>query len=452
MEWKLVAALLAGYGFLKEIRPSEPYITPFLTGPDKNFTDEQVNQQIFPVSTYAMLALLVVIFLVTDFLRYKPVIVAQSVSAVVTYCIIAWGQGVAIMQFMEVLYGLMWAADVAYFTYMYAKVDRAHYGTVSATARVGYLLGRCGSGVLSQVAVSFNLLSLLSLQFVTLGASVAATAFALALPGVSTSFYFHKKAGGALPDAESRPGSGYGSSDTLGDDPPPSSPSAAGVKPAPAPSHPSVVKLLWADCREAFSKVAVVKWSVWWALASAGQMMVLSYVQILWQASVRESGSTETLLNGAVEAVYTFLGAGAVWLTTRKKDYSTVGDALVGVWSLAAGAIVILAARSQSMAVQYAVYVVFATSFNAAITIAYSEVAKRVREDAHALVFGINTLGALLLQTVLTFTVAGEGGLELDIRTQFTIYGSYFLVIGLGFLVVFVVTLFTRRCSTARRE
>ncbi|KAE8748432.1 hypothetical protein FOCC_FOCC004864 [Frankliniella occidentalis] len=420
MEWKLVAALLAGYGFLKEIRPSEPYITPFLTGPDKNFTDEQVNQQIFPVSTYAMLALLVVIFLVTDFLRYKPVIVAQSVSAVVTYCIIAWGQGVAIMQFMEVLYGLMWAADVAYFTYMYAKVDRAHYGTVSATARVGYLLGRCGSGVLSQVAVSFNLLSLLSLQFVTLGA----TAFALALPGVSTSFYFHKKAGSALPDVESRPGSGFGSSEALGDDPP--SPSAAGVKPAPAPSHPSVVKLLWADCREAFSKVDVVKWSVWWALASAGQMMVLSYVQILWQASVRESGSTETLLNGAVEAVYTFLGT--------------------------AGAIVILAARSQSMAVQYAVYVVFATSFNAAITIAYSEVAKRVREDAHALVFGINTLGALLLQTVLTFTVAGEGGLELDIRTQFTIYGSYFLVIGLGFLVVFVVTLFTRRCSTARRE
>lgn len=70
---------------------------------------------------------------------------------------------------MEVLYGLMWAADVAYFTYMYAKVDRAHYGTVSATARVGYLLGRLGSGVLSQLAVSLNFMPLLGLQFVTLG-------------------------------------------------------------------------------------------------------------------------------------------------------------------------------------------------------------------------------------------------------------------------------------------
>ncbi|KAK3917670.1 Thiamine transporter 2 [Frankliniella fusca] len=423
MEWKLVAALLAGYGFLKEIRPSEPYITQFLTGPDKGFSAEQVNQQIYPVSTYSMLALLIVIFLVTDYLRYKPVIVAQSVSAVATYCMLAWCRGLAVMQFMEVLYGLMWAADVAYFTYMYAKVSRSHYGTVSATARVGYLLGRCGSGVLSQVAVSFDLLSLLALQYVTLGASVAATVFALALPGVSTSFYFHKRTGDVgspdVPDPEAKPA---------------------------ADADATVVQLLWSDCREAFTQMSVVKWSLWWALATAGQMMVLSYVQILWQAAADESGSSEKLWNGAVEAVYTLLGAGAVWLTTRKKDYSAVGDALVGVWSLAAGTIVTLAARSRSMAVQYVTYVAFATSYNAAITVAYSEVAKRVREDAHALVFGINTLGALLVQTLLTFTVAGEGGLELDIRTQFTIYGSYFIAIGLAFLVVFVVSQVRRRC------
>lgn len=44
VRWGWVAALLAGYGFLKEVRPSEPYITPFLTGPDKNFTEEQVRR------------------------------------------------------------------------------------------------------------------------------------------------------------------------------------------------------------------------------------------------------------------------------------------------------------------------------------------------------------------------------------------------------------------------
>lgn len=42
MHWKTVAALLAAYGLLKEIRPSEPFITPFFLGPDKNFTSQQV--------------------------------------------------------------------------------------------------------------------------------------------------------------------------------------------------------------------------------------------------------------------------------------------------------------------------------------------------------------------------------------------------------------------------
>ncbi|XP_034249560.1 thiamine transporter 1-like [Thrips palmi] len=422
MEWKMVAALLAAYGLLKETRPSETFITSFLTGPDKNFTSEQVNQEIYPVSTYSMLALLVVIFLVTDWLRYKPIIVLQSVSAVATYSIIAWGQGVPLMQFMEVLYGLMWAADVAYFTYMYAKVDRAHYGTVSATARVGYLLGRFSSGVLSQLAVSLNFMSLLGLQFVTIGTAAVSTVFALALPTVSTSFYFHRKATTEPQAAE------------------------------PKPSLAAVVRLLWADFRDAFRQRAVIKWSVWWALAVGGYMMVASYCQILWKDTLDGNKKEATMWNGAVEAVYTLLGAGAVWLTTRKTDYSAWGDALIGMWSLASGGIMILAAVSRSMAVQYAVHIVFGTTYHAAVTVASSEVAKRVREDAHALVFGFNTLGAYVLQTVLTVAVAGEGGLELNIREQFVVYGCYFLVIGAAFLAVALFGLLSRCRGTRKMD
>ena len=59
-----------------------------------------------------------------------------------------------------------------------------------------------------------------------------------------------------------------------------------------------------------------------------------------------------------------------MWLTTRKKDYSGWGDALVGAWSLAAGAAVTLAAFSLSMPVQYAVYTAVGTTYHATITIA----------------------------------------------------------------------------------
>lgn len=55
-------------------------------------------QVIFPVWTYAYLGLLVVVFLVTDYLLYKPVIVFEGLCYIGTWCILLWGQGVAAMQ------------------------------------------------------------------------------------------------------------------------------------------------------------------------------------------------------------------------------------------------------------------------------------------------------------------------------------------------------------------
>ena len=69
-----------------------------------------------------------------------------------------------------------------------------------------------------------------------------------------------------------------------------------------------------------------------------------------------------------------------------------------------------------------------------------SEVAKRIREDSHALVFGLNTLASLLLQSLLTAAVAGKGGFELGIRMQFLTYGCYFLCIGAAFLIFAAAT------------
>lgn len=40
--------ILCAFGFFKEIRPSEPYLTVYLTGPDKTLTEEEVYQQVRP--------------------------------------------------------------------------------------------------------------------------------------------------------------------------------------------------------------------------------------------------------------------------------------------------------------------------------------------------------------------------------------------------------------------
>jgi len=42
-EWLKISCLLCIFGFVREIRPSEPYVTEYLLGPWRNITEEQVG-------------------------------------------------------------------------------------------------------------------------------------------------------------------------------------------------------------------------------------------------------------------------------------------------------------------------------------------------------------------------------------------------------------------------
>lgn len=41
-DWRYPTTLLCIYGFFTTVKPLEPFLIPFLTGPDKNLTTEQV--------------------------------------------------------------------------------------------------------------------------------------------------------------------------------------------------------------------------------------------------------------------------------------------------------------------------------------------------------------------------------------------------------------------------
>jgi thiamine transporter 2/3 len=68
-EYLKVSLILSTFGFLKETRPSESFITDFIVN-FKNVTLEKINQDIFPIGTYSQLTQLVIIFLITDYLRF----------------------------------------------------------------------------------------------------------------------------------------------------------------------------------------------------------------------------------------------------------------------------------------------------------------------------------------------------------------------------------------------
>lgn len=68
--WMKVSLLLCTYGFFREFRPSEPFLTDFLSGEWRNITAEQVTKDVYPWATYSYLTQLIVAFLITDILRY----------------------------------------------------------------------------------------------------------------------------------------------------------------------------------------------------------------------------------------------------------------------------------------------------------------------------------------------------------------------------------------------
>lgn len=79
----------------------------------------QVTNHIFPVWTYSYICVLVPVFLLTDWLRYKPVVVFQCVNLFVTTALLLWLKSVPAMQVMQFFYGVVTASEVAYFSYIY---------------------------------------------------------------------------------------------------------------------------------------------------------------------------------------------------------------------------------------------------------------------------------------------------------------------------------------------
>lgn len=102
--WLRISLLLSTYGFLKEVRLVGPFIHDYLTSPFWNLTTKVVQEQVMPVTTYSYLGFLVVVFLMTDLVRYKPVIVVMAFFGVIMYSLYLWMHELVYAQIAEVIF------------------------------------------------------------------------------------------------------------------------------------------------------------------------------------------------------------------------------------------------------------------------------------------------------------------------------------------------------------
>ncbi|XP_012657564.2 thiamine transporter 2-like [Otolemur garnettii] len=439
--WVFPTVILCLFGFFSMMKPSEPFLVAYLAGPDKNFSLSVITKNIIPLWTYSYLALLLPVFVLTDYVRYKPVITLQVVSFIITWLLFLFGQGLRAMQVLEFFYGLASATEVAYYAYIYSVVSPEHYQKVSGYCRSVTLVAYTAASVLAQLLVSLANLSYFYLNVISLVSASMAFFFSLFLPMPKKSLYFHakpnKEAPQNLPQGDAVLGDTHKGHKELGDQ-----------LNSPRPQNVALgVFVQWfQDLKECYNSKHLFYWSLWWAFSTAGFNQVLSYVQILWDYKAPSQSST--IYNGAVEALATFGGALTAFAVGYVKvSWDLLGELALGIFSAADAGSLFLMHFTTNIWVCYASLLIFKSSYMLLITIAAFQIAVHLSVERYALVFGINTFIALMIQTIMTMAVVDDQGLGLPVNIQFLVYGSYFSVIAGIFLMRSFYTIYSAKCG-----
>ncbi len=307
----------------------------------------QVNTQIYPYWPYAYLVSSFFVFLLTDLVRYKPIILLESMAYLSTRFLLIWGTSVNAMRWMQVAYGVATATEIAYFSYIYMAVSDVHYKKVTSYVRAVRLFGQSMAGLLGQLLVSLDLLDYLALNYISLVSVGLACVVAVFLPHVYDCTF-----------CTSCPPSLQACRST----------EAAGNSLKAWFSREVMDRAK--DFLKFYRQLNLLRWSVWWALAMCGVLQVGNYVQSLWKEVARSSGAAYTY-NGLVEAMATLCSAGAAFmLSFLRVDWSLWGEATIGLLSLLDAAVLFLSAVLPYLWAVYLCHIVYRTTYAFLITIA----------------------------------------------------------------------------------
>lgn len=246
------------------------------------------------------MAVLVPIFLLTDYLRYKPVLVLQSLSYLSVWMLLIFGTNLLSMQFMEFFFGITMAARVAYSSYIFSLVNPARYQRMASYSRSSVLLGVFTSSVLGQICITVGKVPFVTLHYISLGFMVFGLVLTLFLKQPKRSLFFNR----------------------------PHEPVCNGASPSELDQmNPGEVKApegkpWWhflATCRNLtlvrmllelgdIARVPQLRlWSLWWVFNFTGYYLILYYVHILWN-EVNPTTDSSKAYNGGVDAASTLLG------------------------------------------------------------------------------------------------------------------------------------------------
>lgn len=433
-KWKWAVIFLCFFGFMSSIKPGEPFITPYLLSTEKNFTRQEVTNEITPVLTYSYMVVLVPAFLLTDLLRYKPVLIIQGISQVAIWILLLLGTTLLQMQFMEFFYGITMACRVAYSSYIFSMVSPALYQRVAGYSRTAVLLGVFTSSVLGQLFISVGRVSFYTLNAISIGFVSFSLMLSMFLPWPKRSLFFNRTQNQEQKEVAAKT-------------------EVAAMNPKEKPKsrwRDSVLPQMLLELRNVVRRPNLRLWSLWWIFNSTGYYLVLFYVHILWN-KVYPATENKNIYNGGVEAASTLLSAitscAAGFVTIRWNVWS---ELVIGVITALQAALLLLMGTTDNIWICYAAYVLFRGFYQCLVPIATFQIASSLNKELCALVFGINTFFGTILKSIINLIFADKRGLGLDVHSQFLVYFVYFTILTVVYLVCAAVVIIRHYRNEAR--
>lgn len=113
---------------------------------------------------------------------------------------------------------------------------------------------------------------------------------------------------------------------------------------------------------------------------------------------------------------------------------------LLTLCSFLEGGLILISASTSNIYVAYLMYILFGIFFHFIITLVTAFVARCLTDDSFALIFGINTLVALVIQTIFTVIFVTEtASLSFSPKQQFYVFGYYFIGLGVIYTIASIV-------------
>lgn len=154
----------------------------------KHFTEDQVNNDIYPWSTYAYLPFLFTLGPFAEIFSYRAAILFGILGRVLTRVLLLYGESLTAMQLMQVAYSLGSAAEDVFSAYVYYVVPLETYQDATSVIKAAQLVASVLAGILGDALVVKAHASLKTLMWIS--ASFVWTGFAIGLFVIKPS---HKK-------------------------------------------------------------------------------------------------------------------------------------------------------------------------------------------------------------------------------------------------------------------